>query len=210
MSIQDILDALKMSKGAFYHYFDSKTALLEAITEKMTIDAEQIITPIADDPELNAIEKFHAYFETSSRWKMARKDFLLELLRVWYNDDNLVIREKLLRSSKDVMLPMITKMIRQGIAEGTFSTPFPDQISEVVWSMMLSLGDSLSTWILKSEGMVEDTAREKLIQQINLITRAYSDAMERILGSQQGSLQIVDLDILKQWLISAPESELER
>ena len=31
MSIQDILDALKISKGAFYHYFDSKPALLEAL-----------------------------------------------------------------------------------------------------------------------------------------------------------------------------------
>jgi len=32
MSIQDILDALGISKGAFYHYFDSKQALLEALT----------------------------------------------------------------------------------------------------------------------------------------------------------------------------------
>ena len=30
MSIQDVLDALEVSKGAFYHYFDSKQALLEA------------------------------------------------------------------------------------------------------------------------------------------------------------------------------------
>ena len=29
MSIQDILDELHISKGAFYHYFDSKQALLE-------------------------------------------------------------------------------------------------------------------------------------------------------------------------------------
>lgn len=28
-SIQDILDALSISKGGFYHYFESKIALLE-------------------------------------------------------------------------------------------------------------------------------------------------------------------------------------
>lgn len=28
MSIQDILDALKISKGAFYHYFDSETIII--------------------------------------------------------------------------------------------------------------------------------------------------------------------------------------
>ena len=31
MTIQDILDDLQISKGAFYHYFDSKQAVLEAL-----------------------------------------------------------------------------------------------------------------------------------------------------------------------------------
>jgi len=31
MSVQDILDELKISKGAFYHYFDSKLALLDGL-----------------------------------------------------------------------------------------------------------------------------------------------------------------------------------
>src|SRR2546430_3217796 len=30
MSVQDVLDELGASRGAFYHYFDSKQALLEA------------------------------------------------------------------------------------------------------------------------------------------------------------------------------------
>ncbi len=35
MTIQDILDGLGISKGAFYHYFSSKQELLEAIIERM-------------------------------------------------------------------------------------------------------------------------------------------------------------------------------
>ena len=35
MTIQDILDDLHLSKGAFYHYFDSKQSLLEALIERM-------------------------------------------------------------------------------------------------------------------------------------------------------------------------------
>ena len=35
MTIQDILDGLQISKGAFYHYFDSKHAVLEAVVERM-------------------------------------------------------------------------------------------------------------------------------------------------------------------------------
>ena len=41
-SIQDILDATGASKGAFYHYFDSKDALLDAIVDRM---ADQATAP---------------------------------------------------------------------------------------------------------------------------------------------------------------------
>ena len=35
MTIQDVLDDLDTSRGAFYHYFDSKAALLDAVVERM-------------------------------------------------------------------------------------------------------------------------------------------------------------------------------
>ena len=35
MSIQDVLDELDASRGAFYHYFDSKADLLEAVVERL-------------------------------------------------------------------------------------------------------------------------------------------------------------------------------
>ena len=33
-SIQDVLDALKLSKGGFYHHFESKLSLLDAISQQ--------------------------------------------------------------------------------------------------------------------------------------------------------------------------------
>lgn len=34
LTIRDILDVLQISNGAFYHYFASKSVLLEAIIER--------------------------------------------------------------------------------------------------------------------------------------------------------------------------------
>jgi AcrR family transcriptional regulator len=34
MSLQDVVDELDASRGAFYHYFDSKVALLEAVVRR--------------------------------------------------------------------------------------------------------------------------------------------------------------------------------
>src|SRR5258706_16081368 len=62
MTIQDVLDGLQMSKGAFYHYFRSKPALLEALVERTVDQIEQVLTPIVQDPHLDALEKLRQFF----------------------------------------------------------------------------------------------------------------------------------------------------
>ncbi len=87
MTIQDVLDELKISKGAFYHYFNSKQALLEALIERIQMEANEMLTPIVDDPHLSAMEKLQRYFDTASKWKMARKNLMIEIMRTWYADE---------------------------------------------------------------------------------------------------------------------------
>src|SRR5690349_11768536 len=91
MTIQHILEELQISKGAFYHYFSSKPAVLEALIERLLQESEQLFQPIVYDPQLPALEKFQRFFAASARWKSARKPFLLALMRVWYADDNAIM-----------------------------------------------------------------------------------------------------------------------
>src|SRR5271166_5975585 len=67
MSIQDILDALEISKGAFYHYFDSKAALLEASIERGQDELDKVFHAIVDDSSLSALDKFRRFFATLDR-----------------------------------------------------------------------------------------------------------------------------------------------
>ena len=70
MSIQDVLDALDASKGAFYHYFGSKQDLLSAVLDRMVEVAMTDVLPVVDDPRLTAIEKIDALFSSIARWKI--------------------------------------------------------------------------------------------------------------------------------------------
>ena len=61
MTIQDILDRLQISKGAFYHYFDSKASVLQALVERMAAEqVEPLILAAVHNPRLSAIEKLQA------------------------------------------------------------------------------------------------------------------------------------------------------
>src|SRR5437764_13448221 len=79
MSIQDVLDEVQISSGAFHHYFDSRRALLEAFVERVKQEAEKPLLPIIYNPNLSAIEKLQGFFDTLDRLITVHKADLARL-----------------------------------------------------------------------------------------------------------------------------------
>ncbi len=198
MSIQDILDSLKISKGAFYHYFDSKQALLDGLVDRMLDQAELVTRPIVDDPNLSAIEKIQRYLDTGGRWKLARKAFMLDLLRVWRTDSNALVRQKQEAAAIKRIAPMLTKIIRQGMDEGVFTTTYPDQFGAMIVGLSRGVEDAIS------ELLLADSPPPDALQRLNDVMGAYSESLERILGAPSGTLPLVDIEMLKDWLTEPP------
>jgi AcrR family transcriptional regulator len=183
MSIQDILDGMGISRGAFYHYFDSKQALLEALVERMGRTAEQALLPVVQDPNLNAIQKFRRYFEAGARWKDLEKTLIVSLLRMWYTDENAIVRQKMSAGSIQSARRLLEPMICQGIAEGVFTTPYPEQVAEIVAGVGLALSDSIVGLLLVP--LPGPETRQKLDDTL----AAYIDTIERILGAPPGAFK---------------------
>ena len=200
MSIQDILDELHISKGAFYHYFDSKVTLLDGLLERMMEDAEALLRPIVEDESLSAIEKVQRFFTSASRWKTDQKSFMLDLLRVWYTDGNALVRQKQEASYLRHFAPMLAKIVHQGISEGTMNTAFPDQVAGMLWGLGQGIEDEIS------ELLLTETPPTDALQRLESVMGAYTEAMERILGAPAGSLPLTDVELLKEW-VAEPAKE---
>src|SRR5262245_52501172 len=136
MTIQDILAELRISSGAFYHYFDSKPAVLAAFIERIRQETEKPLLPIIHDSHLPALEKLRRFFATFDRLRNAQKTLVVELLRVWYTDDNAIVRQKVDEAVHEQRAPLLTEIVRQGLQEGVFTTVHPDQAGEVILSLM--------------------------------------------------------------------------
>lgn len=195
MTIQDILDEIRISKGAFYHYFDSKHALLEALVERMQQEAEQFLVPIVEDSRLPTLEKIQRFFTTIARWKTAQKGFLLALLRVWYADDNALVRQKLTAAGVEWFTPLLAATIRQGVHEGVLTVPNPDRTGEVVLSLLQGFGDALGRLLLSYEPKGGD------LRRVDGTVAAYTDALERVLGAPKASLTLIDPETLREWFV---------
>lgn len=193
MSVQDVLDDLGTSKGAFYHYFDSKDALLEAVIERMTEAALTVVEPVAADPHLPAAEKLQAVFSTAGRWKTERSDILLALMRSWYSSENDLVRLRVARAATARLTPILARIVRQGTAEGAFTPTSPDHAAAILMALFNGSGDAMGELVLdRHDGRVPFEEAERFVG-------AYSEAVERVLGLPPGSFELVDTASLHIW-----------
>ncbi len=197
MSIQDILDDLEISKGAFYHYFGSKHALLEALIERTIDEGVALLQPIFEDPSLTAFEKFRHYFTTAAVWKTAQKDFLLNLMGVLYSDDNVLFRQKMFTAAMNKLKTWFDLIVEQGVRDGDFNPAYPQLVSGIIFGLFQNLGEVLAVKILPTNSQPIDG--QELVDTMS----AYTDAMERILGAPNGSLKFLDDETMRQWALPA-------
>jgi AcrR family transcriptional regulator len=216
MTLQDILADLQISSGAFYHYFDSKPAVLEAIIERMRQAAEQLLLPIVHDPHLNAIEKIQSFFDSIDRFRIAHKAELIELGRVWYADDNAIVRLKVDEAVLEQRAPLLTAIVHQGVWEGSFTTTHPDQASEIILSLLHGMGNTHAKLLL-SIGQASDGATgsrelpgvDAVVGSIVATHAAYMEALERVLGAPPHSFHRADAEAVNVWVAAVRGSDHE-
>ncbi|GHO59558.1 TetR/AcrR family transcriptional regulator [Ktedonobacter robiniae] len=183
MTTQDILEALQISRGAFYHYFESKQALLMALVERIGEQAEQLVLPIVSSREMAAQDKLLRVFAVLNQHKQENLDLVFAFMRVWYADENALFRQKLYLARVKRLAPWLSQIIQQGTEEGVFTTPYPDQAARMILSLLEDLGYTTVELLLAEESEHPDISR--LVQ----LGEATADALERVLGMKPGCLR---------------------
>jgi AcrR family transcriptional regulator len=193
MSIQAVLDQADTSKGAFYHYFDSKAGLLDGVIERMVDGALAAVQPIIADPDRSALEKFHGLFDGIAAYKATRRELVLAVAAVWLSDDNTLVREKFRRAVALELTPVLTSIVRQGTAEGAFTATDPDETARVLVGLLLGLN------VTATELFLAHQAGHIAFEELTRTLKAHAEAFDRILGAEPGSLLLYDEAVLREW-----------
>lgn len=129
-SIQDIIDNLGvMSKGAIYHHFKSKEDILMAVMDRMTAGSNRMLKDIRDRKGLSGKEKLKAIFKESI--KRPVQDDIFMVAPDFHNNPKLlfsIMHDTIENAVPDYILPII----RQGIADGSIETDYPEQLAELI------------------------------------------------------------------------------
>jgi len=84
--------------------------------ERMVDAATGTMAAISTDPNLTALQQLEGMFRRPRQLEGRPKGAMLALLRVWFCDDNAIVRDKLRQGMELRLTPLLAGIVRHGMA----------------------------------------------------------------------------------------------
>ena len=164
-SVDDIVAEAGIAKGTYYYYFESKEATLEAVIEMMIGKAENIakaalMNPVPIPQKLASV----VYAFQPNKDESVITDVL-------ERKENIVMHDKIGKKIVEVAVPILSDIVREGIAQGIFACT---NVEERV-KMLLIMSQNMFDYGAYSNKDIE----------------VYVDMLEKSLGAKEGTMSFI-------------------
>src|SRR3569832_771141 len=187
-TIADILERTGLSKGAFYHHFESKEELLDAFTEQATDTALGAVEGLLKDSSLSERTRLCRFLADTSRLQFDAQPppyFVFESL---LRPGNAMLYQRILSVNAAVVGPILRDIVGRGATRGEFDVTDIGITVEVILQLAVARNVlSLKVFQLARAGQKKE-ARKMLSQRLI----AEQALLERILGVSPGSIDIFE------------------
>ena len=170
-SVDDIIIEAGIAKGTYYYYFESKEATLEAVIEMMIEKAENIAKAALTNPV--PIPQKLASVVYAFR---PNKDEIV-ITDVLERKENIVMHDKIGKKIVEVAVPILSDIVREGIAQGIFACT---NVEERV-KMLLIMSQNMFDYGAYSNKDIE----------------VYVDMLEKSLGAKEGTMSFISEFLLE-------------
>ena len=190
-SVQDILDVLHLSKGSFYHHYDSKDLLLRGMCERHAESAAQKFPYMNPPDRFHGIERLHQALYAMIPFNGEGLHFLTMILPVFSLPEGRSIRE----SYQDALRKAFSSTILDALEEAVVSREAWCDDPELMVQICADLTNDL--WIRISEEMIRGYSEPEGspdLGKILGIVDAYRRALENILSAPYGSMTLLNLE----------------
>ena len=193
-TLNDIISQIGCSKGSFYHHFESKLQVLQALASQRTLNAYQAYAgDIPDDP----LERLNRLLYYTCPFRAGEEQFLSSLLGLDLQQEGAVITQHVRASLKSGfyadVLATLEKLRDQGTAFYTNAA-----LPELLWEAHMAF-----LTVLTQEGcrlvVSGGTPASRVIEMLHAIRFLW----ERMLDIPYGTMDILPAEELLQTLTAA-------
>ncbi|MHA2887388.1 TetR/AcrR family transcriptional regulator [Bacillus cereus] len=180
-TVNDILKEIGIAKGTFYHYFKSKKEVMDEIIMRIIKEDVTKAKRIVSNPDIPVLDKlFKILMEQSPK----SGDVKEKMIEQFHQPNNAEMHQKSLVQSIIHLSPVLTEVLEQGIEEGIFSTPYPQETIELLLS---------SAQVIFDDGLFQWRPEEMMRR-----AKAYIKMMEVSVGAKEGSFDYMIEVLMKQ------------
>lgn len=181
-TVQEIIDAVGVSKGAFYHYFSSKEDLLDAGSERLVGAVIDSIKQGIEGKDLPADAKLREFLAASWQWKSENLEYVRVFAPILFREENARLMKRAFDRSRELCTPILRGLVQQGIDEGVFDVKFTADAVDLTLMLMFA---SVEAWVEIA------SLKEKPAEKARRLRRRFAlilETIEKLLGARPGSL----------------------
>lgn len=173
-SVNDITNKVGMSHGSFFYYFKSKNEVMKEVISDNLNYWKEFMEDLVANKEIDALQKMQIIFSSTIKSQNAKQD-INEFFR---KEGNAVMYQEHRKRAREILIPLITQVVEQGVEEGTFKVEYPKETVEFVTYIVENLGDSLKAV----------QSRDEYLRKI----RALEIFLTRIAGIEEKGLNLIE------------------
>jgi AcrR family transcriptional regulator len=197
-TINDVIAATGLSKGAFYHHFRSKEDLLAAITERFARQSLAVVTALQADRSLDALQRLNSLLAIGRDWKLEHIGELRAMFTTLLRPENAMLYHRIVEAAFSVLTPALTTVIEQGAAEGLFDVDDARTAADT----LLWLGNGRRPIVMRGLTLAETDVEAGLSLMLDRI-RAEEAIIGRILGLSPGAIDLMGpVDALRAMIVA--------
>jgi AcrR family transcriptional regulator len=181
-SIDDILKDVKIAKGTFYHYFVSKEAVLESVSDKFADSCFQdIYQQFEKTQSINSTSKLNYLFRLMMEWKQENIESFAMILESMFKESNLSLQINFKKKIQKQILPLLTICLSEGKKSGEFQILDENITAGILIHLIEGLNEHMKEDLLYGNDRNIQEAKE-----------TYQRSIEKILGVDTYSIRVID------------------
>jgi len=197
-SVNDILAATGLSKGAFYHHFASKEVMLEALVQRMGDDGLSYAEQILADAAPSSAARLNAFFRGGNRYQIENAAKLRSLIQVMGKDENLRLRLRAQEHLVEAIIPILTRVLAEGKHNGELTIDDPSETARVLLHLGTLINEAFATGMRMAD-------RRAAMSVCRTRIRTCEQSIERLLGLPPASFEIVSPDLVEAFFAIGDE-----
>ncbi len=196
-TIQDIIDKMEVSKGAFYHYFESKEDIIVGIAEDYAKKFSEVFKAIPENESLSPLEKINNMIELVQLRKSKNESQRSNIKSILIADDNYKLQQKIFKAVKKDATQALTKIIEQGVRSGDFRVENPQELADFFLFAGHHMNESIDEILLQlSEKIIDFKDFANLLEEK---LSFYESLFAQLLHLEKGAIKLRE-SYLKRFL----------